>query len=345
LIKVNRSSVLGPVGYTPSQIRNAYGLNEVSATGERETIAIVDAYGSPTIKSDLAAFCSTFGLPQGNLTITYPTGKPNTTDAGWALETSMDVEWAHTIAPNANILLCVAKSPYTNDLVTAIDYAASHGAQVVSNSWGASQQSNENSYDSHFQHPGVVYLASSGDDGSGVEWPSISPYVLAVGGTTLNIDSNGTYQSESGWSGSGGGRSSSVHIPSYQKNLENILGPHRGNPDVSWDADPNTGVAVYDTTPYGTQSGWFQVGGTSLGAPSWAGLVALFDQVHKNPLSSFDAISKLYNASNSAYSTDFNDVITGSNGAFSAQPGYDLVTGIGTPKANALVPYFSSSNK
>lgn len=344
LIKVKRASSSGPVGYTPSQIRNAYGLNQVSATGVGQTIAIVDAYGSPTIQSDLAAFSSKFGLSQANLTVAYPTGKPTKTDGGWALETAMDVEWAHTIAPNANILLCVANSTSNKDLVAAIDYASSHGAQVVSNSWGGPEFPAESSYDSHFQHSGTVYLASSGDRGSGVEWPSVSPYVISVGGTTLNIDSNGTYQGEFGWFGSGGGISIYEPIPSYQNNLARIVGFHRGNPDISWDADPNTGAAVYSTTQYNNQSGWFQVGGTSLGSPSWAGLIALFDQNRSSTLSSFDTISTLYSASNSTYSTEYNDVTIGINGFFIAQPGYDLVTGIGSPKANALVPYITNFN-
>jgi subtilase family serine protease len=344
LIKVKRSSSLGPVGYTPSQIRNAYGLNQVSANGKGQTIAIVDSYGSPTIQNDLTTFSNQFGLFKANLTVAYPTGKPSKTDGGWALETAMDVEWAHAIAPNANILLCVAKSTSTNDLVAAIDYASAHGAQVVSNSWGGNEFSGESSYDSHFQHSGIVYVASAGDNGSGVEWPAVSPDVLSVGGTTLNIDSQGTYQSESGWSGSGGGTSDYELTPSYQNSVASIVGDYRGNPDISWDADPNTGVAVCSTTKYNNESGWFQVGGTSLGSPSWAGLIALFDQSRSSALSSFDAISNLYSVANSAYSTEYNDITTGSNGDFDAQPGYDLVTGIGTPKANALVPYITKSN-
>lgn len=343
LIKVKRSSSSGPVGYTPSQIRNAYGLNQVSATGVGQTIAIVDVYGSPTMQNDLSSFSSKFGLSQSNLTIAYPTGKPNKTDGGWALETAMDVEWAHAIAPSAKILLCVAKSTSTSDLVAAIDYASAHGAQVVSNSWGGSEFSGEKSYDSHFQHSGVVYLASSGDSGSGVAWPSVSSNVLSVGGTTLNIDSNGTYQSETGWSGSGGGTSSYELIPSYQNSLASIIGSYRGNPDISWDADPNTGATVYSTTKYDNQSGWFQVGGTSLGSPSWAGLVALFDQNRSSALSSFDTVSDLYKVSTSAYSREYNDITTGNNGSYSAQSGYDLVTGLGSPKASSLVPYINQT--
>ncbi|SMC27375.1 hypothetical protein SAMN02745134_03149 [Clostridium acidisoli DSM 12555] len=343
LIRVKQASTAGPVGYTVSQIKNAYGLNQVSATGKGQTIAIVDSYGSPTIQNDLAAFSKQFGISSGTLTVAYPTGKPSSTDGGWALETAMDVEWAHAVAPDAKILLCVAKSDSSDDLVAAIDYASSHGSQVVSNSWGGSEFDGEDSYDSHFQHSGTVYLASSGDDGSGVEWPAVSPNVLSVGGTTLNIDSAGTYKSESGWSGSGGGTSSYELTPSYQSNLTSIIGDYRGNPDISWDADPNTGVAVYSTTKYNSKSGWFQVGGTSLGSPSWAGLVALFDQSRGSALNSFDTISSLYSASTSAYNTDYHDVTTGNNGDFSAKSGYDLITGIGSPKANALVPYITNA--
>lgn len=347
LIHVKRASATSPVGYTPAQIRKAYGLDQVSATGSGQTIAIVDAYGSPTIQNDLTSFCSKFGISQTSLTIAYPTGKPAKTDGGWALETAMDVEWAHVVAPGAAILLCVAKSASTSDLVAAIDYATSHGAQVVSNSWGGSEFSGESSYDSHFQHTGVTYLASSGDNGSGVEWPSVSSYVVSVGGTTLKIGSDGTYQSETGWSGSGGGTSSYLSIPSYQSSWQNIIGSHRGNPDISWDADSNTGVAVYSTTRYSHQTGWFQVGGTSLGSPCWSGMIALFDQNRTSALSSLDVITKLYNTAgttgSSGYTSYFHDVAQGSNGAYTAASGYDLVTGIGSPKADTLVSYMAST--
>lgn len=330
-----------PTGYNPAQIRNAYGLNQLSATGSGQTIAIVDAYGSPTIATDLQTFNQQFGLPTANLTIAYPGKKPRT-NAGWALETSLDVEWAHAIAPNANILLVVAQSASITDLVTAIDYATSHGAQVVSNSWGGSEFSSESSYESHFQHSGIVYLASTGDNGSGVSWPSSSPNVLAVGGTTLNLDANNNYLSETGWSGSGGGVSAYMSIPSYETNWTSVVGSKRGVPDVALDADPNTGVAVYDSTLYNGQSGWFQVGGTSFGAPAWAAMIALANQGRANPLTSFNAISDLYNiagATGSAgYTTNYHDITQGSNGGYSTLPGYDLVTGIGSLKANSSIP-------
>ena len=341
-IKIKRSSTSGPVGYNPTQIKTAYGLNNVSATGAGETIAIVDSYGSPTIQNDLISFSNQFGLAKANLTIAYPSGKPSTNDAGWALETSLDVEWAHAIAPNATILLVVAKSTSTSDLLAGIDYATSHGAQVVSNSWGGSEFSGESSYDSHFNHSGIVYVASSGDNGSGVSWPAASPYVLSVGGTTLNINSAGAYQSETAWSGSGGGASPYEAIPSYQSSLSTILGSHRGNPDIAWDADPNTGVAVYDTTKYDSQSGWFQIGGTSFGSPSWAGLIALFDQSSGKTSNSTTTLANLYNSS---YSAAYNDITSGSNGAYSAKSGYDLVTGIGSPKVDKLIVDIANSAK
>jgi len=326
------STTAKPTGYSPAQIKSAYGLNQLplSTTGSGTTIAIVDAYGSPTIQNDLTVFSNLYKLPPADLTIAYPGGKTKT-DAGWALETSLDVEWAHAIAPGAKILLVVAKSASMTDLLVAVDYATKNGAHVVSNSWGGSEFSNEglDQYESHFKNPGVVYVASSGDSGAGVSWPAASPNVLAVGGTTLTIDktivtldTKSNYVSESGWSGSGGG------ISKYMSN--------RGVPDVAFNADPNTGVAVYDSTRYYGQSGWFVVGGTSFSAPAWAAMIALADQERikqgRTPLSSFEAITDLY----SLASTDYNDITTGSNG-YPTKVGYDLVTGLGSPIADNLI--------
>ncbi|MCL6516812.1 MAG: S53 family peptidase [Alicyclobacillus sp.] len=328
-------------GYAPAQIRKAYGLDQVTYTGAGQTIAIVDAYGSPTIQNDLQVFDQQFGLKPASLTIAYPSGKPRKTDGGWALETSLDVEWAHALAPDANILLVVAKSASISDLVTAIDYATAHGAVVVSNSWGGSEFSSEASYDTHFQHPGVVYTASAGDSGAALEWPAVSPYVLAVGGTSLQLASDGTYQSESAWSSSGGGPSTYEPRPSYQDNWVSVVGGSRGTPDIAWVADPNTGVAVYDSTSYQGQKGWYVIGGTSVGAPCWAAVVALADQGRTSPLSNADLNSRLYSIAgttgSAGYTTNYHDITAGSNG-HPAQAGYDLVTGIGSPKADQLIP-------
>ncbi|MCM2532975.1 S53 family peptidase [Neobacillus pocheonensis] len=335
-------------GYTPAKIKKAYGLDQLTSTGYGQTIAIVDAYGSPTISNDLQVFNQQFGLSATSLTIAYPNGKPNKTDGGWALETALDVEWAHAIAPQAKILLVVAKSASISNLFSAVDYATSQGAQVVSNSWGGSEFSGEASYDSHFQHKGVVYVASSGDNGSGMSWPASSPNVLSVGGTNLQLDSTGTYLGESAWSGSGGGTSTYETRPSYEDLWQTVVGTHRGSPDVSWNADPNTGVAVYDSTIDSGQKGWFQVGGTSFGAPCWSAMIALADQGRTSPLTSLNTISQLYviagTTNSTGYSTNYHDILAGGNGGYSSQAGYDLVTGIGSPKADSLIPALNRSN-
>jgi len=236
--------------------------------------------------------------------------------------------------------------------MTAEDYATSHGAQVVSNSWGGSEFSSETSYDTHFQHAGVVYVASAGDSGAGVEWPSASPDVLGVGGTTLTINgANGSYSygGETAWSSSGGGLSAYEPVPPYQVPWQSVVGSQRGTPDIAWDANPSTGVAVYDSTKYQGQSGWWEVGGTSVGSPSWAALIALADQGRATPLSSYGStgniLNDIYNLAGSTgsagYASNYHDITSGSNGN-PALPGYDLVTGIGSPQANNLIPALTS---
>lgn len=332
-------------GYQPYQLKKSYGLNQISATGIGQTIAIVDAYGSPSIQNDLSVFDQQFALPTANLQVVYPQGKPKKVNSSWALETSLDVEWAHALAPDAKIMLVIAKSASVTDLINAVDYATASGARVISNSWGTPEFSSEVNYDSHFQHNGIVYVASSGDNGSGVEWPAASPYVLSVGGTTLNLESSGNYLGETAWSGSGGGISAYESLPSYQENWKNIVGSNRGVPDVSWDADPNTGVAVYDSTPNNNQSGWYEIGGTSVGAPCFSAVLALADQGRNSPLNSVDVISKLYNDAATTgsidYVTYFHDITQGTNGGYSALSGYDLATGIGSGVENNLIPTLS----
>ncbi|WP_100487331.1 S53 family peptidase [Sporolactobacillus pectinivorans] len=330
--------------YDPSQIRSAYGINQLSQTGAGQTIAVVDAYGSPTIQADLSTFDQQFGLSSANITEAYPQGKPST-NGGWALETSLDAEWAHALAPDAQILVVATKSASLTDLLAGIDYATAHGATVVSNSWGGSEFSSETSYDSHFNHSGITYLASSGDNGEGSSWPAASPNVVSVGGTSLYLAADGSYSSESAWSGSGGATSTYESIPNFQTGWSNVVGSNRGIPDVAFDADPNTGVYVYTSTPNQGQSGWFQVGGTSFSAPAWGALIALADQGRLQPLSSAQALGAIYSIAgptgSSGYTTDFHDITSGSNG-YTAKPGYDEVTGIGSPAANDLIPLLSS---
>jgi uncharacterized repeat protein (TIGR03803 family) len=322
------ASSLSLAGYTPQQLRHAYGFDQLSATGAGQIIAIVDAYGSSTLQADLDTFSAQFNIPSTTVQEFYPQGTP-AEDDGWAIETSLDVEWAHAIAPGATIVVVAAQSALTVDLVSAVDYAVSLGATQVSMSWGGPEWSGETSSDFHFNVPGVTFFASSGDNGAGVEFPSCSPYVVGVGGTTLNLDSSGNITSETGWSGSGGGTSLYEAAPSYQAGWWS--GAKRAVPDVAYDADPNTGVAVY-LTGYG----WIQIlGGTSMSAPQWTALSALANSLRPQSINS--APGALYSLATANYAGYFHDITSGSNGTYSAGVGYDLVTGLGSPIANQLI--------
>jgi subtilase family serine protease len=432
-------------GYTPQQIQQAYGVDSLlnnGTNGAGETIAIVDAYYDPNIINDANTFSTQFNLPLFNssggptLKVVASGGGPASSlsqdpSGGWPLETSLDVEWAHAIAPQANILLVEAPDGSDASVFQAVQYAAAQpGVVAVSMSWGDYEFSDETSYDSYFlppsSNPGVVFVAASGDEGawSGPIYPATSPYVLAVGGTTLGgstsstsgygyssssfftwgtswgsfyarsasarpggglytgagslsvvpaaTSSSGTsnYPGETAWYGSGGGASAYEGEPSYQYNQQSIDNTYgypnvevydyrtgtasyyysRMTPDVAYNADPNTGYAIYDSIAspdYGFSGGWGEVGGTSAGAPQWSALVALADQqraaMGEKPLDTNEVQNQLYNSlSNGNYANIFHDITTGSNG-YSAGPGYDIVTGLGTPIANALVPYLAST--
>ena len=202
----------GPTGMTPSQIRAAYGFNQLSLDGTGTTIAIVDAFDDPNIASDLQAFDAKFNLPNPVFTKVSQTGSTTnlpTADSGWADEIALDVEWAHAIAPGAKILLVEANDASFSNLSIAVQYAARQtGVVAVSMSFGGSEFSGETSFDSTFKtpagHTGVTFIASSGDSGAPISYPAASPNVLSVGGTTLNVNSSGSILSESAWSGSGG---------------------------------------------------------------------------------------------------------------------------------------------
>ncbi len=223
--------VIGPLagdgpggGFTPAQIETGYGYSSISfngtaGTGQGETIAIVDAYNDPNIQSDLNTFDSEFSLAALTVKVVNESGGSKLPGAdptgGWELEESLDVEWAHAMAPSASITLVEASSDSLSDLLTAVGYAAGH-ANVVSMSWGGSEFSGETSYDSDFDQAGVAFVASSGDEGAPALWPAASPNVLGVGGTALTLTSNNAWSSETGWSGSGGGPSAYESQPSYQ---------------------------------------------------------------------------------------------------------------------------------
>ena len=323
-------------GFTPSQIKNAYGISALPQDGLGKTIAIIDAYDSPTIDQDVATFSQTYTLPQLSsaasctktcFQIIYSAGFKPKSNADWAQETSLDVEWAHAIAPRATILLVESENDTLVSLMGAVQRASQRGADVISMSWGGTEFSSEKTYDSVF-NSSAIYVASSGDNGNGASYPASSPKVLSVGGTTLTMNLNGAIKSESAWAGSGGGVSQFENQPLFQKGLSTLT--RRITPDVSYNADPNTGYSIYDSTPNSGISGWLNVGGTSAGAPQWAALIALLEQT-----SAHITISTLY-----AHQDGFRDIIKGGNGNCSlcqAKSGFDAVTGLGTPNAATLV--------
>lgn len=326
-----------PVGYSPTKMRHAYGFDLVSGTASGQSIAIVEAYGSSTIQSDLTKFCTTFALPAATISIYYPQGVPTTHDDTWALETSLDVEWAHAIATGAKIMLVVAKSPLSTDLLGAVDYAVSLGAKQITMSWGTPEFNGQTYYDYHFNKTGVTFLASAGDTGAGVMWPAVSSYVVGVGGTHTVLDVNGNITSETAWSSTGGGISAYNAKPTFQNGWQSAT--KRTAPDVAYDADPNTGVAVYISN-YAGQTGWLSCGGTSAGPPQWAALFALVNSGRVNSINGAD--TALYNAGNSNYAGNYRDTTSGSNGKYSATVKYDYVTGLGTPRVNSLVTYLKT---
>jgi subtilase family serine protease len=314
-----------PTGLSPATIKSVYGFSTSSTAGAGKTIAIVDAFDDPAAESDLGVFSSQFGLPActtangcfKKVNQTGGTSYPRK-DSGWALEISLDVQWAHAIAPGAKILLVEARTNSFSNLLAAEDYARGH-ATYVSNSWGGSEFSSESSYDSHFSQSGVSFFVSAGDAGLPAEYPSASPNVISVGGTTLNF-SGGSFTSETGWSSGGGGCSSYESATSAQAGFSGYgqvsCGGKRATPDVSLDADPASGVSVYDSAGYQGQSGWFTVGGTSASSPMWAARSADSGAVV-----------------NSAYvygsNITYRDITSGNNGA-PCLVGYDLCTGRGS---------------
>jgi hypothetical protein len=358
-------------GYTPAQIREAYGvglitfgssMGTVQGTGAGQTIAILDVYDDPKIASDLAYFDQTFKLPAppsfvkmneygSTKNLPRPADLNNQNQAAAMGETTLDVEWAHAIAPQANIVLIEANNDQFA-LQTAMQTAENlPGVSVISVSWGYDYEvPDEQSFDMYYAtptaHPGVTVFNASGDYGSPyLGTPDTAPDVVTVGGTTLNLSRGGSFISESAWSGtanggSTGGTSTIEPEPVYQKGVQAT--GHRTAPDVSFDGNPNTGVDVYQT--YGG-SGWSVTGGTSVGAPCWAGLLAIADQGRalegEGPLNGeTQTLPALY----SLPVGDFHDITSGSNGGYRAGPGYDEVTGIGSPVANRLVPDLAAMN-
>jgi kumamolisin len=305
-----------------------------TTTGSR-AIAIVDAYHYPTAISDLAVFSAQFGLAaptNANFQVVYANGRQPRVNADWNVEAALDIQWAHAMAPQAKIYLVEAASSSFADLLYAVSVAnslvKSAGGGQVSMSWGGSEFAAESFYDGYFTQSGVVYFASSGDN-PGVIWPAASRSVVSVGGTSLSRNPNtGTFQGELAWQSGGGGTSLYEPLPSFQNGVPAIPQTRRATPDVAADADPSTGVWVY------ASPNWYIVGGTSVSAPVWAGIVNSAGRFSKT---SQDELAAIYaNLGTAFYPSNFRDIAAGSgscgpNQGYLTAAGWDFCTGLGSP--------------
>lgn len=376
------TSLVGVI-FTPAQIRAAYGLPAlpavgawISATtaatlGAGQTIYLLDAYHDASALSDLNLFSAKFGLPScSNVAIssaaTLPLAKPASTcqfsvvhstsagamtattpayNAGWVTESKLDVQWAHAIAPLARIVLIESPDAMTSSLLGGIALAGRMGPGVLSMSFGSAEAGWVATVDSKFNGTGMTYVAASGDTGAQVDWPAVSPKVLAVGGTGLKWSGSGTRYEEA-WARAGGGVSLYEALPSWQSGFSagGVGLGRRGVADVAFNANPMTGQYTALTLP-GAATKWSSVGGTSIGAPQWAGIIAIANAMrvaNAKPVLG-DVHAALYKsiaAVPGTYASAFADILVGSNGSCTgctAGSGFDVASGLGTPNVAGLL--------
>lgn len=366
--------------WSPTEIRAQYGVDRLisaGTTGKGRTIAIIVSFGSPTIEADLHTFDAAFGLPDPALTIAAPLGEARPTtpeDRGWLMETTLDVEWAHAIAPAARILLLTSPVNETEgtqgmpQFLKLLRYAQSHGADVISQSWGITEQTLMDrkgraivkQFDQFYAGASkkrISLVTASGDWGTTgpdrslkhdypyrvAQFPASDPHVLTVGGTTISTQADGS-RFEAVWQNGGGGVSKFFAEPAYQKTLptrdQRLLHGRRGYPDVAYNASNLSPVAVL------FNGQWGAISGTSAAVPQWAGILALADSAAGKRLG--DIHAALYAIGQSSrYHADFHDITLGSISdppalagtvtPIKATTGWDLTTGFGTPRASNLV--------
>jgi subtilase family serine protease len=387
----------GTTCYTPQELQKAYGMTQLMNQGYRgdgQTIVIIVSFGSPTLEQDLKAFDAAFGLPDPpSLKVMAPLGTvpfdpTNDDQLGWAGETSLDVQWAHAMAPNANIVVLTSPVDETQgiqglpEFLQLEQYALNnHLGQIISQSWGTAENTLFNTagvnllkeFEQFYERAAaenVTVLAAAGDTGTEnvdvnnnnypfptVVFPASSPYVIAVGGTTLNLDPNGNYLSETVWNDSPGGGASGGGVSQYfgepifqwvlQPSLQGKLSGYRGIPDVAFNADPNTPVWVYfGFLPDAQENGLLPVGsGTSAAAPPWAGMIADANELVGRPLGYLNPALYAIGAADSQ-SEFFHDITVGNNSynglpGYQASSGWDLASGYGSPNLSKLLPQLS----
>ncbi len=330
----------GITGYSPEVLRNYYSFPYGPLSGNGIRIGIVDAYGSPTIEQDTQTFSTRYNLPTPKITVTDLSGGTAAPDE-WMLETTLDVQWAHAFAPEAEIHCYFAGSDDFVDIFDAIRRAADE-CDIVSMSFGKREFAGQVQYESFFENAPCLFVCSSGDS-SNTFYPAASKYVLAVGGTSLYLTSEGRMTGEEYvWSRTGCGISRYIDIPDYQNRMEDareICMGMRGIPDIAFFASGVYGASVYHSTPADEGTGWTQVYGTSVSAPCVAGICACMAQKNREVLRNMHDF--LYNLAGGTRYTNENgayyDVTRGSSGNFSARVGFDLCSGLGTPVVSRIL--------
>lgn len=322
---------LPPSGYAPADIQGTYGMPPDGGTA---AIAIVDAFDDPTALSEFNVFSAQYGLPQEasqdatassnqNFQVVYASGARPTASSSWAGEAALDLEWAHAMAPNAKIYLVEAASDYNTDLDAAVEVAKRlTGVYQVSMSWGLDEYSSETQEDSVFQWPYVTFFSAAGDIAATPTFPAQSPNVIGVGGTSLQLDQNGAFVSETGWVDGGGGPSLYEPRPAYQDSIYSLVGSQRANPDIAAIADPNYGLAVY--SDYGS-GGWLVAGGTSASTAICAGIA------NTRGFFAYDSQSELGRLYGGLHNSMYADITSGGSNSYHAGPGWDFSTGYGVP--------------
>lgn len=362
-------AMFGLACYTPSEIRTGYSIPD-TATGAGQTIVIVDAYGSPTIQQDLQTFDVAMGLPDPTLNVFYPGGKPTFNpqqhheEASWASETSLDVEWSHAIAPQATIDLVIAANNGGDVLNNAQRWAIdNHLGSVMSLSFGIpegalnglngnnGQQAQEHANLAAARAAGMTVFASAGDNGGNngygflnAGYPASDPLVTGVGGTNLYLADDGSYESETVWNDSDPSLcpfGCTAGVFGATGGAQSLLYPGRNVADVGYNASVYTGILVFMSFP-SVPPGFYFFGGTSEGAPQWAGIIADANQAGGHPLGYIDDKLAAIGSNPAEYAADFHDVTVGQNGlggpGTSAGPGRDDPTGLGSPIVSNLIP-------